>query len=184
MKHHEFLNLNFGPLREDIDPFEYLTKLHPMPGIKKINMADVNPKIIDFLNQFNLKIELVESFSRHWGTISPPHIDVEPGDLSKINWVYGGKNSTMNWFELKPGCSLNKNFTSIGTPYYSAELYDVNQIDYCELVKPTLVQVGVLHNITNPTEHRFCVSVCMVDQQNQRIGFSKALEIFRDFIAQ
>jgi hypothetical protein len=185
MTNYRALNFTFGPFRNDIDPYAFLNELHSAKeNIKKINLDAINEEFINLLSSLDLTINHVESFYKPASIgFSKAHIDVLGGDISKINWVFGGKDSTMNWFELLPGKEIIQNTTLIGTTYLSANEQDINLIDSCKLQSPSLVQVGILHNIINSVEDRFCVSVCFIDNKtNARVSFETATALLKQYL--
>jgi hypothetical protein len=87
------------------------------------------------------------------------HTDNGLGDFAKLNVVFGGADSVMNWYEPK---TLEEKITStseIGTQYQHYSPEEVNLVHSQQLKeRPTIVQVGVPHNMKNSTEPRHCFS--------------------------
>ncbi len=180
MPNYKSLNFTFGPFRKDIDPYAFLQELHSAKekkqNVKKINLDVINKEFKEVLSSLNLTINHIESFYKPaTAGFSMVHIDLLGGDISKINWIFGGKDSSMNWFESLPGKAVVQSTNSIGAKYLVANKEDIVLIDSCKLKSPSLVQVGILHNVTNLVEDRFCVSVCFVDNiTNKRVTFETA----------
>lgn len=182
MEYYKSLNFCFEPLNTN-NTLEYLNNLHRnKESMKRIDLTDLNPELVDLMNLLGLRINHAESFYRLPSSISEPHIDVAPGDITKINWVYMGKESKLNFYSLLPAKRLFKKVTPIGTDYYSASILDIKLEDSCTVQNPSLVQVGVVHNVSNPLEERFCVSIVFVDKNNNRLTFDTAVKIFKDYI--
>jgi hypothetical protein len=188
MTNYRALNFTFGPFRNDIDPYAFLNELHSSKekkeNIKKIDTSLINEEFISLMESNDLKINHVESFYKPKSTInSNAHIDRLGGSISKINWIFAGKDSTMNWLELLPGEKIIQKMTEIGTVYLGANNKNCTIIDSCKLQSPSLVQVGILHNVTNPTEDRFCVSVCFIDNKtNKRVPFETATTLLKQYL--
>jgi hypothetical protein len=105
-----------------------------------------------------------------------------PSDISKLNWVWGGTGSVMEWRSLKSGRELKSKLTPIYTSYLHADLEDTDVIDSVELKNPTLVQVGCLHSVKNTIDTRYCLAICFIDKETKkRIPMEKAIEIFNEY---
>ena len=185
MKYCKFLNFSFSPLKPDIDVLNYLYNNHKeKQNISMVNFKDVNLEFLDLLDKNGLYINHAESFYKPPSSRNSfPHLDSSPGDIVKINWVYGGKDSTMNWLSLLPGKELIKRTTPINTTFYSADEHNTVIEETCSLHSPSLVQVGVLHNISNRKEDRYCLSFCISDSLTRNVvGFDKATEVLKEYI--
>lgn len=168
------LNLNgIPPLIKDID--SYGPDHH-----KVIPLEDINPDMILFLDALNVKVTLAETFYTNPFTQSDAHIDVIGGDYTKINFIYGGKKSRMLWYKIKedvPKRHIQK--TVINTQYISFKLNELEKIHEEYIVHPSLVQVGIPHNIINLEEHRRCISLVIKNKiTNTRIKMDDAIKIF------
>lgn len=56
----------------------------------------INPEMLDFLAELNIFSIHCELFYSTPNFFSGIHIDVNYGNFTKINWVFGGTNSVMN----------------------------------------------------------------------------------------
>ena len=183
----KFLNFSFSPFKDHLDAISFL-KLnhsgHAYGNVTTIDYSSINSYFLEILSTLNLDIGHSESFHKLPSKTSiVPHIDIEPSDICKINWVYLGQDSTMNWFNLLPNKQLTKRTNLIGKNFYSAELSDVYLSHSVNLQGPALVQVGELHNITNTKEERFCASFCIVNKvTRKRMTFKEASKILSEFI--
>lgn len=162
--------------------------LYNLPRIKhfKINSQNFdsyfNKELINLIMSLKLEISFVEIFYRSPGEQSGIHIDSDPGDLSKINWIFGGKNSMMRWYQPKSSTSGGKRITPIGTFYWHYDLNDVNLICQRSLESSHLVQVGIPHDIYNPEQERFCASMVYRYKSGQRLTMQQSIEIFKDYV--
>ena len=113
---------------------------------------------------------------------TPIHVDGPPGDYVKLNFVLGGQSSKMNWYHLKDPANIPAlKQTSLGTNYIS---YDRSELDFVgehKFYRPTIVQVGIPHNVSNGPEHRYCISLSLM-QGRQRLTMDRALDIFSKYI--
>jgi hypothetical protein len=168
------------------------------PGIDLVN----NPtdsyynsfNVIDYINSDLIKLfhnknlvflPVFEVFYSKPEFVGPIHVDSALADLVKINWVFGGKDSTMSWYEPmvhdKTVEAITPNNIYIG--YYPNEVKHVftktMQQNY-----PCIVQVGMPHNTTNYLEPRCCVSLVFVKIAKglPRVTMSEAEELFREFL--
>ncbi len=91
------------------------------------------------------------------------HVDisvVEPLLLTNfaINWVYGGTDSTMSWYET-PEREKNIEYTPAGTAYKVWPKHELNKIESNAIgEKVKLVRTGVPHSIEMGTDPRWCFS--------------------------
>lgn len=120
----------------------------------------INPQLLEFLAAKRIFPDHCELFYSPPNFFSGIHVDVNHGDLTKINWVFGGKDSVMNWYSPKVEKKETIN-SAVNTPYIGYYQNEVDLIHSCNLGFPSLVQVGIPHNIKNFNEHRFCISLVM-----------------------
>ena len=78
------LNLDIPLLAPDIDISKFKQRYHT-----RGSLTDINPTLIKFLYRKGLIVTLVESFYSNPGYVLDIHIDTEPGDFTKLNWVFG-----------------------------------------------------------------------------------------------
>ena len=113
---------------------------------------------------------------------TPIHVDGPLGDYAKLNFVLGGRNSKMNWYNLKDPANVPPiKKTSLKTDYISYDYSDLDFIDEYEFYRPTIVQVGIPHNVTNGPDHRYCISLSLM-QGRQRLTMDRARDIFSKYI--
>lgn len=180
------INLNlFEPLLKSEELlFEITSKRLPH---SRIDITWINQNFIDLLKSRGLKITLAEAFFR--AAYSPdqnqPYSQIHKdtlgiSDSSKINWVYGGTNSKMNWYVPLNGIDPNISGSALGMKYEYYHLKDLKFLHSQEVGKPSLVQVGLPHSISNVIEDRLCLSVRFADlNTDEFITFNKAKDIFQ-----
>ena len=175
-----FYNLDFGiPLLSDsIDPF-----LFPKVRHTQLNFDTLNPRIIELFSKLSLNIILAEVFYSKPNFFSVIHTDSAAGDINKINWIYGGTDCSMNWYSVKN--LVNKKDiekTSINTQYTRYHSNEVDIIESTVLKSPSLVNVGIPHNVTNKNQHRWCISlVYNFKESGRRPTIEESLKLFDPF---
>jgi len=173
------LNLKIPLFKSEINPLNFPKVRHT-----KLSIEFLNPLIVEWFRLLSLEIVLVEVFYSRPKLISGIHTDSTGSDINKINWVYGGSNCEMKWYSLKDSeVKKPASITPINTRY---QLYSFNEVNLeCSRVlhSPSLVNVGVPHNVCNHDEDRWCVSVVyQFTKSKQRPTMQQALDIFKDYI--
>jgi len=157
----------------------------------------LNSKYIVFLLKLGIIIDHVEIFHSTPGMFTPLHSDVSqvpftPKDYVKLNYVYGGKDSVMNWWKLNEGAtysvSINAENNTGGVNYepikgesHAYKLEDLTWVHGSIIGHPSIVQVGIPHNVQNREEERYCLSVVLL-KDGKRLTMSDAKEIFAQYI--
>ena len=179
MKNFYFLNLDIPLFKEGITFLDI-----PKNSIAIIDKEKyLNEKIFMFFDSLDLKIFFVETFFKIPGQAGGIHIDSIGGDYTKLNWVFGGGDSKMGWYKpidkkLKP---IFKSPT--GTPFILYTRNQVTELEKTVIKNPTLVQVGVPHNVFDVTEDRFCVSILFKNKiSDQRPTMNESVQLFKKYI--
>jgi len=158
-------------LPEITDP----TKLSKYQGMvySGFNINDVNPEIISLFDKLGLILQRAI------------HTDstVSGEDFAKVNWVYGGQGSLMKWYKQKP--NISKTTSSFphgpGVMLYTED--EVELVYSTELPSPSIVQVGIPHDVVNPLEERYCISIIPFSKEtNNRISIDQLSKIFKDYL--
>lgn len=171
------INLDINPLRKDLNINSYGTHKHI-----KISIDDINNDLILFLKTLNLTIVWVELFYNPPFRFTTIHIDDTGGDYTKLNYVFGGKNSLMCWWKQKPDVSNKVEITAINSSYIDYKIDQVDLIDKQPVNFPSIVQVGIPHNIHNFEEPRYCLSLVLKKQDNTRLTMAESIEIFKQYL--
>lgn len=175
------LELPFSPLIEGADIFN-TDSIH-----KSIDLSLINPDIASLIDSKGLYVPWIELFYRKPGNVSKIHTDNEGGDYAKINWIYGGKDSSMLWYAPKDDNFMESKEikkTVANTEYYEFCPTEV-KFKYCveNMSGPYLVQVGVPHQISNPLEERFCLCFVLSNKHDRsRTTLQQAQNLFSEFI--
>lgn len=168
------LNWDIPLLAPDVDINIFKKQHHTKGNVS----TDVHPLMLLHLAKKGITVSLMETFYSKPNYVQGIHIDAAGGDYSKLNWVYGGEGSIMHWYKLKPGVVPEVKTNSIGKPYSEYTLDQVDCIHSQTIGKPSLIQVGVPHNITNQQEDRLCI--CLVIIKNGRIPMQQAIDLLKD----
>ena len=156
---------------------------------QRVDRSKINSKIIDYLKSKNLIIVSVESFFRRPEDPFNPEIHKDAinfTDATKINWVYGGGDSVMEWYEPINSNNIKTNKTATNADYEYYDHADLKLVHTQQVGFPSIVQVGIPHNIAKITTDRLCISVFFKEIDSCEPGyvtFAKAKEIFQsDFL--
>jgi hypothetical protein len=172
------LNLKIFPLNK-VTIFDDIKKAGHSP--LDIN-TDISSELIKLLQSVGVYIRYAESFYRAPNSKPLIHSDSGPGDYVKINWVFGGKHSIMQWFTVNPDIQKEITKNVVNTPvclYHQSEV----TLAYEESIhSPSLVQVGAPHNIINLVEDRICISIVLADSKNKKLTMTKAKNTLAIFI--
>lgn len=154
----------------------------------RLNLDDViTENFKNLLLEKNIIVSLIEHF------YSPPnykqiiHIDQNfLGDYVKINYVYGGENSVMKWYNVKENSKLNFKISKVNVSanFISYNDDDVEKIYETNIKKYfSLLQVGVPHNVVNSEEERFCISMVIRDKTTyERLNIKESLTRLKEYI--
>lgn len=169
------LNLNLTPLTKDVS--SYGTNGHV-----RIPLEDLSTELVDFFSKLGMEIMLAELFYNPPRRISRIHVDALGGDYSKVNFVYGGNKSLMFWYAPNPGVVKEAiDYTSINTRSVDYDTSEVTQVHRQSVKFPSIVQVGIPHNIVNAAEPRYCLSI-VPTLNGRRLTMQETIEIFNQYI--
>jgi hypothetical protein len=193
------INLNLGI--EPVDNVETLQSLikDSTEYFHIFSTLNLNSKYILFFAKLGIVIHHIEIFHSTPGMFTPLHKDVSqvpftPGDIVKLNYVYGGKDSVMNWWSVNDGVdhivSVNaENNTGridsgpIKGESHAYKFEDLTWLYGSSIGHLSIVQVGIPHNVQNREEERYCLSVVLL-KDGKRLTMSDAKEIFAQYIVE
>jgi hypothetical protein len=117
------------------------------------------------------------------GTI-PVHIDGKNFDNKvKLNFQYGGKGSTMRWYQLNNTDSTMQSKNGDFGEFFMIPPEQVTQTWQAEIGFPSLINAGILHNVVNGSEPRWVISVPLWDiEANQNLQWNTAIDKFQQWI--
>ena len=175
--------------------------------ITYVDQSELPDELFKWLAQYNLKISnVIEGFyTKPNGGAIPIHNDtvIPPGqrDACKLNFTWGPETSTTRWWKLKSGCNyieinhdeteVNKSFQEAGIEpdidcykCYSADENNIELVHQAVINKPSILNVGQLHNTHNPdpTQHRWTLSLTLLKLPGEHLSFEEALLKFKDSI--
>ena len=145
----------------------------------------VDTNLDKFLEKYRLKIVYTEAHYVPPNTTTFAHIDDNVASIVKLNYIFGAKGSTMQWFKTKdPDMVPSFNKTPLDTPYYRFEDDQIDLIYSAEVKQPSMVEVGVIHNVVNPTdEPRWCLCYMLGDPFKGRfVDWQDAYKRLRKFV--
>ena len=169
------LNFNIPPLRENIILSPHLQR------IRKLNLQLINPKLTSIFDKLNVNVVSLQHLSYPPHFTGGIHIDNKGGDYIKLNWIYQGSNSVVNWYEpidniIKSANVINREYEFIKYDESEVKLLHSQQINMS-----SIIQVGIPHNIINYSEPRECLSMVLC-LNGKRITMSESIELFKNYI--
>lgn len=141
-------------------------------------------ELIDWLKTFGLELEWVEIFylrnNSHRIHCDSAFMDVGFG---KINYITGGKNSVMTWYEPigEETGSIMK--TKAGTIFRGIDPKELREV-YSEHIEGFyLVSVSEFHTVWNKDDDRYCLSAYIKDSKtNTRLTITELRQKLKDYI--
>lgn len=144
--------------------------------------SKISNEMLDFLDRLDLSIRLAETFYiPPWNSIKIHEDGGDISDVLKINWVIGGDDSLMHWYESTTEPIWQK--TQLGIKYKSYPKKNVKILHSQKVGFPSLVQVGIPHNVTTNALGRYCISVMPQWKAEEEIlSFKEGIKLFEKFI--
>ena len=159
--------------KDYFDKKKYSTARHQL-----LDRNEISSEYVKWIESLGLILDHAEVFFSIPHTYYPIHQDHHTRiDFPKINFIYGGSNSVMNWYKVKPGKIGTMSETKIDTPYVGYAPDEVELLYSKELQSPSLVQAGVPHNVT-VNSPRWCVSTVYLYPDRRLLSWSDAEKIF------
>jgi hypothetical protein len=174
-----------------------------------MNREEIHGPFKEWIESHGLTISnVLEAFyTKPNGGRVPLHADTgyqRPGvnDICKLNFTWGPLDSTTRWYRVKDESKLinhkfgkdasNKKFYDIGiepdidiSHIWIAECQDVDLVYEAVIDRPSLLNISQLHSTWNPspTEHRWTLCFTLLEN-GQALPFTRALQIFKDYIVE
>jgi hypothetical protein len=194
------LNFDLPLFKTNLSPVDFF-KSHPVwQNDVKMNFRittrftlnakiDLTKEINEFFLDHGQEIIWSEIFYKSSNMESKIHNDTKSlGDYSKIIWVFNGEDSKMNWYNIKDfhDANIKDNqvvHTSMGSKVIEYEPEEVDLV-YSENVRgPSIIQVGIPHNIKTGNQDRWAFGISFVDYKlDRRPTFLEAKEIFKQYL--
>ena len=154
---------------------------------KAQNAADklVAPSnLVELLTKHGMIIDWLEVFVLRPGQNHPIHTDgPEIDNKAKFNYIVGGAGSKMRWYDSTlENCRVH--VTSTGNTCMLAKNPATIKTLYEEEIRGFVVaKVGILHDVTNPNEMRFCLSLALHDAvTDARLSYEEVVDRLSDYI--
>lgn len=147
--------------------------------------SEVDPGFTQWIWGLGLTVTLAQVFYSYPGYRQPIHVDnSDPCSAGKLNWIYGGSNSTMTWYrpiKTKPSAQSQ---TPLRTVYQYWAEHEVELALRARLTEgPHLVEVGQPHRVINMgPDDRWAVSVVLGRGRDRRLTLDQLAEVFRPWI--
>lgn len=178
------------PFELSLDTLHSIQAQHTLlswPWMFWLKFSDLDPNFVNFLAQHNMQVNHAEAF------YTPPrqklfiHIDgSEINNYCKLNWVYGGEGSEMQWWKPKdPDQAPKIKLTPTGTSYMYFEPADCDLVWSESVGQPSLVKVGVPHSVDNTASStgRWCLSYVLEDlPSKQKLEWSQAADRLQAYL--
>jgi hypothetical protein len=126
-----------------------------------IDRANFDKDLAAWLATIGLRINFGEIFRTGPMTTTRIHVDGGVMDAAcKLNWAFGANGSRMAWWKPNhQATNASPKITPKGTRYLDFDESECTMLHSAEIGQPSLVNVGVPHNIINATNQtRWCVS--------------------------
>jgi YHS domain-containing protein len=165
---------------KDLSEYKSEKRTH-VRGPKNI-MGDEVDKI---LASVGLKIQWVEIFYLNKGADHTIHCDGhELDNKAKFNYVIGGKDSIMSWYDPIDKNKIQKKISKANTIYLGINLEDAREVYSTTMDEGFyIINAGQFHNVWNKDEGRYCLSGSLVEiDTGYRPLFNELQEILKDYI--
>jgi len=176
------MNIYCNSLHFDVTPLnDNIILLPHQDHIRKLNLKLINPKLSCIFDSLGITVNSLQHLSYppyFKGTI---HTDNDGGDYVKLNWIYNGFDSILNWYKPINDVEKNKNVVS---KEYTFIQYDESEVEllYSQSVTlPSLIQVGIPHNVINFNEPREYLSIVLL-YKDIRISMHDSIKIFNQYL--
>jgi len=172
------LNIPVPLFKEYFNKKKYSTERHQF-----LDRNEISPEYLNWIESLGLVLDHAEVFFSIPHTYYTIHQDQHTRtDFPKINFIYGGLNSFMNWYKVKPGSPGTMSQTKIDTPYVGYTPEEVDLLYSTELKSPSLVQAGVPHNVTILGSPRWCVSTVYTYQDKKLVSWDDMIKILDPYL--
>jgi hypothetical protein len=175
------LTLDIYPLKNNFNPFDLPRIFHQSLDVETY----ANPEILKLLNAKGVYISFIEAFS-YWRPYESAHIHIDTNDdVSKLNWIFGGGDSSNQWFQIKSQAQGTKAVTQANTGSVRYSISEIEKLLFTYPAKknPFIFQAGIPHKSCIGKEKRCCISMVLNwTDTNQRLTFQEAVDILSDYL--
>jgi len=176
---------NKEELMEELAPGGIVTH-NSMSGCHWRNWKDTslpfNKAAVEWAASLGCTIINAEAFYTAPGRRLEWHTD-KADPFVKINFVWGSKNHTMDFAEVKnPVVAKDEAFTSVDSGYFSYRRSELTGITSFTVDKPALLNIGKPHRVTNfDNAGRWCLCM-LIWKDNKRLLWNEALELLSEYV--
>jgi hypothetical protein len=126
-------------------------------------------------------IELFYTPPRHE---NPIHIDgMQVKSFAKMNWIFGGSDSALRGYDLKPDKKPEMRSSQVNSPYLRFYKEDVTLTSEDKIGFPSIIDAGTIHQVVNyGPDPRWCVTMAFKNADGSKMTFDELTSIFKDFI--
>ena len=169
-KYFNQLKIDIPLLKIEIPGLESLTANMNFFYTQRLDVeTSISRNMLDFFADNGIYFDCCELFYSIPNFTGPIHRDLCPGeysnlnmnprDIIKINWIFGGHGSTMNWYSTKSNVTKQVSKTLHNTAYMYYKQSEVKLECLADIGSLSLVQSGVPHTSQTATQYRYCVSL-------------------------
>jgi len=169
-KYFNQLKIDIPLLKIEIPGLESLTANMDFFYTQRLDVeTSINKDMLDFFADSRIYFDCCELFYSIPNFTGPIHRDLCPGeysnlnmiprDMIKINWIFGGHGSTMNWYSTKSNVVKQVSKTLHNTAYMYYKQSEVKLECSADIGSLSLVQSGVPHTSQTSAQYRYCVSL-------------------------
>ena len=144
----------------------------------------INNEVHEWLQDLGLSIERPRCLFKGAGRQGGLHIDCQTpvgNNFARLNWVFGGQGSKIEWFELLPGKTASKAINYVNEEINIYNENDCQQVCTSEINGLYVINTGIPHRVTSGLTDRFCYAL-FLNSKNGRVEWPEATEMLRDFI--
>jgi hypothetical protein len=179
--YHRYLQLPFHPIFRNYESeIPNKKENHHVRIIKQ----HLDPRLVNWMDAHGLYVIASEYFYTAPDKTLSAHCDtLTLSNVVKMNWMYGGDDSLMDWYEMKPDKPLPQYQTIINTKFSIPAVNDIVLKQSFKIGKPSLINVGQVHGVRNGKHPRYVYSLVIgVTATQQRLEWDQAKEIFAKYI--
>jgi hypothetical protein len=183
--YHRYINLPFEIAKPSDEILTYNKNLKTFQNIPLMEIYRCEP-METWLASFGLQILWQEVFYTPPNHRGPIHTDYNDyTNHTKLNITWGTNESVIRWYKsdnVKLFPPVKVEVLNYSHHILLANLKDCEMVYEANTNKPSLVNVGQLHNAVNPSNEGR-VTLCFVLGRNKKLlKFSEAIKIFKDYI--
>jgi len=155
----------------------------------RVDTSELSDELLELFEKHNQQVKLIEVFYVYPNAETGIHTDgFRRGDFPKLNFVFGGEDSTMNWWKISDEYKRKEYSQGIYTKSLieaDSIIYEKTDVDFAyskTLSGAALIQAGSPHNIVNKHQDRFCVSFIFADKTlKRRLTMREAIDKFKEY---